>query len=83
MKVSDAGPRDCGPRTYKFESRDGVIDIARGELIQLLVVPKNNDGDVDRTEHGKLMRLFEQTAFALEKSPVKSTVNKAIESRIE
>ena len=47
-----------------------LVDVARGELVQLLVVAKDDDGDVDGAEHRKLMRLLEQAAFALEKGAV-------------
>lgn len=30
-------------------------------------MPEDDDGDIDRAEHGKLMRLLEQSTFALEK----------------
>jgi len=40
--------------TLKFPhiliSADGLIDISRGELVQLLVVAENNDGDIDGAE---------------------------------
>jgi hypothetical protein len=32
-------------------------------------VTEYDDRDIDGAEHGKLMRLLEQTAFALEKGP--------------
>jgi hypothetical protein len=53
---------------YILIAANGVVDVARGKLVQLLVVAKDDDGDVDGTEHRELMRLFEQTAFALQKS---------------
>ena len=45
---------------------DGFVDIARRKLIQLFVVPENDNRDIDRTEDGKLIRLLEETAFAFE-----------------
>lgn len=54
-------------RTYVLVSTDGLIDVTRGEFIQLLIVTKNDDCDIDRAEDGKLMGLFEETAFSLEK----------------
>ena len=35
-------------------------------FIELLVITKDDDGDVDGTKHGKFVRLFEQTTLALE-----------------
>jgi hypothetical protein len=46
---------------------DNLVNVARGELVQLLIVAKYDDGDVDRAKHGKLMRLLEKTALALQK----------------
>lgn len=45
---------------------DGLVDVARGELVELLVVAKDDDGNVDRAEHGELMSLLEQAALALQ-----------------
>lgn len=60
-------------RTFVFvrpaivlEPRDDVVDVRRGVLVELLVVSEDDDGDIDRAEDGKLMRLLEQAAFAFE-----------------
>jgi hypothetical protein len=47
-------------------SGQDLSDITTRVLIQLLVIPKDYDRDVDGTEDGKLMRLLEQAAFAFE-----------------
>jgi hypothetical protein len=52
--------------THILESRDGLVDVARRVLVQLLVVSEDDDRDVDGAQHGKLVRLFEQTTFAFE-----------------
>ena len=44
------------------------LDISRRVLVQLLVVSKDDDGDIDRAEDGELMRLLEQPSLALQKS---------------
>ena len=31
---------------------------------------KDNDGDIDRTEDGELVRLFEETSFALKERSI-------------
>jgi len=49
-----------------LKPRDGLVDISRRVFVQLFVVAENDDSDVDGTQHGKLVRLLEQTAFALE-----------------
>lgn len=45
---------------------NGLVDVARRELVQLLVVAEDDDSHVDRTENGELVGLFEQAALALE-----------------
>jgi hypothetical protein len=46
---------------------DGLVDVARGELVQLLVVAEDDDGNIDRAENGELVGLLEEAAFALQK----------------
>lgn len=46
-------------------SRQDFSDITTRILVQLLIVPKDYDRDIDGAEDGKLMRLLEQTTFAL------------------
>jgi hypothetical protein len=43
-----------------------LVDVAGREFVELLVVAEDDDGDVDGAEHRELMRLLEETAFALE-----------------
>lgn len=69
-------------KTYVLIALDCFVDIARGELIQLLVVPEDDDRDVDRTENGKLMRLLEETAFALEKGSDAITYQYMVENGV-
>jgi hypothetical protein len=57
---------------------NGLIDVARGELVQLLVVAEDDDGDIDGAEDGQLMGLFEQAAFALQKSAGRSGSARAL-----
>lgn len=42
----------------------------RGVLIQLLVVAKDDNGDIDRTKNGEFMRLLEETTLSLQKRAV-------------
>ena len=49
---------------------NGLVDVARRELVQLLVVAEDDDSHVDRTENGELVGLFEQAALALEEGAV-------------
>ena len=48
---------------------DDLVDIAGTILVKLLVSAEDNDGNIDRAEDGKLMRLLEQSTFTLEKRP--------------
>jgi hypothetical protein len=52
--------------THILKPRDSLVDVARRVLVQLLVVTEDDDCDVDGAQHGKLVRLLEQTTFALE-----------------
>lgn len=56
--------------TYVLEPPNCVIDITRRVFIQFLVVAKYYHSDIDGTEDGELVRLFEKTAFALEKGSI-------------
>lgn len=50
-------------------TQDGA-HFARRVLEELLVVAKNDDGNIYRAEHGKLMSLLEETALAFQKGAV-------------
>lgn len=52
--------------THILVSPDRLVDVTGGELVQLLVVAKDDDGDIDGAEDGQLVGLFEKTALALE-----------------
>ena len=51
---------------YILVPSDGLVDVARRELVQLLVVAEDDDGHVDGAEHGELVSLLEQAALALQ-----------------
>jgi hypothetical protein len=55
--------------TYELVSGNEVAHIARGVLINLLVVAEDEDGDIDRAQDGELVSLLEQATLALEESP--------------
>jgi hypothetical protein len=55
--------------TYELVPGNEVAHIARGVLINLLVVAEDEDGDVYRAQDGELMSLLEQATFALEEGP--------------
>lgn len=38
--------------TYILESRDGVVDVAGGVLVEFFVVTEDDNGDVDGAEYG-------------------------------
>lgn len=48
-----------------LEASHDLIDVRRRVLVQLLVVSEDDDGDIDGTEDGELVRLLEQAALAL------------------
>jgi len=59
--------REKARGAYVLESADCVVDIARAELVQLLIVSEDDDRDIDLTENTKLVCFLEQTTLALEK----------------
>ncbi len=61
--------------TYILVSGQDLANITTRVFVQLLIIPKDDDGDIDRTQDGKLMRLLEQTAFALEERSVRRALS--------
>jgi hypothetical protein len=55
---------------YILVPANGLVDVARRKLVQLLVVAEDDDGHIDGAEHRELVRLLEQAAFALQKGAV-------------
>jgi hypothetical protein len=51
-------------------SRQDLSNVTTRIFVQLLIIPKDYDRDIDRAEDGKLMRLLEQATFALEERSV-------------
>jgi len=49
-----------------LEPADCLIDIAGRVFVELLVVTKYDNGNVNGAKHGELMGLLEETTFALE-----------------
>lgn len=49
-----------------MEATDGLVDVAGRKLIELLVVAKDDDSDVDGAEDAQLVCLLEQAAFTLQ-----------------
>jgi hypothetical protein len=43
-----------------------LSNITTRVFVQLLIIPKDYDRDIDGAENGELMRLLEQATFALE-----------------
>ena len=71
MSSALAGPTGSEhSATHVLISSDCLIDVARGELIQLLVVPKDNNSHVDGTQYGQLVRFLEETALAFKECSV-------------
>lgn len=61
--------------TYILISSNRLVDVARGEFVQLLVVTEDDDGHVDRAENRQLMRLLEQASFPLEEGTNTNSVS--------
>ena len=59
-----------GGDAYILVPANRLVDIARGEFVELLIVAEDDDGHIDGAEHRELMRLLEKTAFALEEGAV-------------
>ena len=57
--------------TYILISPDSLVYVAGREFVEFFVVAKNDDCHVDRTKDGKLMRLLEKAAFALEECAIR------------
>lgn len=56
-------------KTHVLVPRDQVAHVGRRVLVQLLVITKDEDGNVDGAEHGELVRLLEQATLALQEGP--------------
>lgn len=52
--------------TYILISSDRLVNVARGEFVQLFVMTEDDDSHVYRAENGQLMRLLEKAPFPLE-----------------
>lgn len=59
-----------GSGTYVCVSGDEFSHVARRVLVELLVLAKDEDGDIDRAEDGELMRLLEETTLALKERAI-------------
>jgi hypothetical protein len=53
--------------TMQGPSLEHFSHVARGELMQLLVVAKDDNSHIDRAEHGQFIGLLEQTSLPLQK----------------
>ena len=51
------------------------MNVARRELVKLLVIAKDNDSDIDRAEYAQFVGLLEQAAFTLQKGAATKTVS--------
>ena len=70
-----------GGKAHVLEAADGLVDVAGGELVQLLVVAEDDDGYIDLAQHGQFVRLLEQTTLAFEKGSANSVVSLAAHTR--
>lgn len=68
MSVAESHSRSSC--TYILKSADSIVYVAGRVFIQLLVVSKDDDSNINGAEDGELVSLLEQAAFALEESTV-------------
>jgi hypothetical protein len=54
--------------TYVGISRQGLLNVSGGKLVQLLVMTEDDDCDIYRTQHRQLVRFLEEAALSLEES---------------
>lgn len=57
--------------THVLMPPNRLIDVSGRILIQLFIMPKDNDSHFHAAQHAQLVRLLEEPAFALEESPNK------------
>jgi hypothetical protein len=60
---------------YIIISRQDLSNVTTRIFVQFLVIAKDYHGDIDGAENGELMRLLEQTTFALKERSVGSSTN--------
>jgi len=60
---------------YIIISRQDLSNVTTRIFVQFLIIAKDYDGDIDGAENGELMRLLEQTTFALKERSVGSSLN--------
>lgn len=51
-------------------SRQDLSNVTTRVFVQLLIIPKDYDRDIDRAENGELMRLLKQATFAFKERSV-------------
>lgn len=59
-----------------------ILHISTRVFVQLLVVPEYDDCHIDRAKDGKLMRLLEQTTFALEERAAEGNISRACDGEV-
>ena len=70
LMVSEMAENIGRSDTYILIPIQCFLDVPRGKLVQLLVVPEDDNGNVDGTKYRQLMRFLEQAAFSFEKGTV-------------
>ncbi len=74
--VLDLGQGDT--LSYKVIPLQNLSNITRGVFVQFLVIPENDNCDIDRAQYGKLMRLLEEAALALKERSVQAVMSARI-----
>jgi hypothetical protein len=67
--------------TYQGPSLEHLAHVTRRELVQLLVVAKDDHGHIDRAEHGEFIGFLEETALPLQKGAVPRRARLAVAAR--
>ena len=61
--------------SYKVVTLQNFTNITGRVLIQLLVVPKYDDCNINGAKNGELMRLLKEATFALQKGSAKALLS--------
>src|SRR4051794_7376487 len=61
--------------TYVLVPCDEIAHVRRRVLVELLIIAKDEDGNIDGAEDGQLMRLLEQATLSFEKGSKKYRVS--------
>lgn len=67
--------------TYIGVPCDHLPHVSRRILVQLLVVAKDEDGNIDTAEYGQLVRLLKETSLSFQEGTIGETSSQRLLSR--